>query len=238
MRAIWEIPICQPEFTAEIESDTQHTCRDGDLALCATRFHEQLWLPFAAAPQPYLLLSPKLKILEVNRPFITTSQTRRNEILGCAMFDVFPDNPAAAESDGPLLLSASLGRVLDQGLPDDLPPMRYDLRDPDGSFQARWWKVVNIPVFDEGRLVSILHHPLDVTSRERRINEAMALWATLSQRERDVLSGFSSGLTTKQVAAELGISAKTVELYRLRLFEKCGVNTLGALVRIGVLATL
>jgi DNA-binding CsgD family transcriptional regulator len=210
----------------------------GGLALRSARFHEQLWAPFEAAPQPYLLLSPILKIVEANRPSIVTSQTKRNEILGCNIFDVFPDNPVAPEADGISRLSASFGRVLDKGLPDDMPAMRYDIRDRDGRFETRWWKVVNIPVFDEGHLVSILHHPLDVTARERQINAAMALWAALSQRERDVLSGFSKGLNTKQVAAELGISAKTVELYRLRLFERCGVNTLGALVRIGVLATL
>jgi DNA-binding CsgD family transcriptional regulator len=209
----------------------------GGLALRKARFHEQLWTPFEAAPQPYLLLSPTLKIVEANRPFIVTSQTKRSEILGCNMFDVFPDNPVAPEADGVSRLSAALGRVLDTGLPDDMPVMRYDIRDRDGSFQAHW-KAVNIPVFDEGRLVSILHHPLDVTSRERQINAAQTVWAVLSQRERDVLSGFSRGLNTKQVAAELGISAKTVELYRLRLFERCGVNTLSALVRIGVLATL
>src|SRR5690242_9149885 len=90
------------------------------------------------------------------------------------------------------------GRVLNHGHPDDIPPMRYDIRDRDGGFQPRWWKVINIPIFEEGQLVSILHHPIDVTSRERQINAAVGLWTRLSQRERDVLDGFSKGLSTKQ----------------------------------------
>ncbi|WP_162530530.1 response regulator transcription factor [Rhodovastum atsumiense] len=62
--------------------------------------------------------------------------------------------------------------------------------------------------------------------------------AVLSPREREVLNGFAQGAATKQIAGDLGVSAKTVETYRTRLQEKLGVDTTYGLARVGVLAAL
>ncbi|MFI5210535.1 MAG: response regulator [Gemmatimonadales bacterium] len=53
----------------------------------------------------------------------------------------------------------------------------------------------------------------------------------LSDREFDVMRRLGSGLTVSQVAAELGISAKTVSTYRSRILEKMAVTTNADLVR-------
>lgn len=53
----------------------------------------------------------------------------------------------------------------------------------------------------------------------------------LSDREFDVLRGLGTGRTVKQVAAELGLSPKTVSTYRTRLMEKMGFATNADLVR-------
>ena len=46
----------------------------------------------------------------------------------------------------------------------------------------------------------------------------------LSHREVEVLTGISSGCTTQRVAAALGISPKTVENHKQRIFVKLGVQ--------------
>lgn len=46
--------------------------------------------------------------------------------------------------------------------------------------------------------------------------------AGLSDRERTVLVAIASGKTTNAVAAELGLSPRTVETYRLRIRRKIG----------------
>ena len=51
------------------------------------------------------------------------------------------------------------------------------------------------------------------TDFERRV-------AALSERERQVLSGLMNGMINKEIARNLGISHKTVELYRGRLMQK------------------
>jgi FixJ family two-component response regulator len=57
-------------------------------------------------------------------------------------------------------------------------------------------------------------------------------YATLSQRERQVMSLVVSGLLNKQVAGELGISEITVKAHRGKVMRKMNVRTLAALVNI------
>ena len=60
--------------------------------------------------------------------------------------------------------------------------------------------------------------------------------AALSNRERDVLHGLVSGLANKQIAFDLGISPRTVEIYRANLMTKMLASSLSDLVRMALLA--
>jgi two-component system, LuxR family, response regulator FixJ len=60
--------------------------------------------------------------------------------------------------------------------------------------------------------------------------------AALSNRERDVLQGLVSGLANKQIAFNLGISPRTVEIYRANLMTKMEASSLSDLVRMALLA--
>lgn len=57
------------------------------------------------------------------------------------------------------------------------------------------------------------------------------LWATLSEREREVLRMVALGHTSKEIADHLSVSAKTVDTYRARGMEKIGLRSRAALVR-------
>lgn len=48
----------------------------------------------------------------------------------------------------------------------------------------------------------------------------------LSDRERDVLKGLARGLSNKSIAADLGISHRTVEIHRAHLMRKLGAKSL------------
>ena len=55
----------------------------------------------------------------------------------------------------------------------------------------------------------------------------------LTPRERDVLNAFRNGEQNKIVAAKLGMSPRTVEMHRARIFKKLGVANLSqALLRV------
>ena len=58
-----------------------------------------------------------------------------------------------------------------------------------------------------------------------------AIHESLSDREFEVLRALGSGMMVKDVAAQLGLSAKTVSTYRTRLLEKMGLKTKQDLVR-------
>ena len=54
----------------------------------------------------------------------------------------------------------------------------------------------------------------------------------LTEREREVLDLAVTGLPSKVIAQQLGISYRTVELHRSRVLEKLGVGSMVELIRI------
>jgi len=58
----------------------------------------------------------------------------------------------------------------------------------------------------------------------------------LTPREREVLHHAAQGLHAKEIAKELGISARTVEVHKTRIMEKLEVRNIGELVRFALAA--
>jgi len=56
--------------------------------------------------------------------------------------------------------------------------------------------------------------------------------ATLTGREREVLSHVVAGRLNKQIAADLGTVEKTIKVHRGRMMEKLGVRSVADLVRL------
>lgn len=57
---------------------------------------------------------------------------------------------------------------------------------------------------------------------------------SLSLREREVLAGVVAGHTNKEIAQQLGISHRTVEIHRARLMRKLRVRTLADLLAVAI----
>ena len=60
----------------------------------------------------------------------------------------------------------------------------------------------------------------------------------LTARELDVLKGIAAGLSNKQIAADLGISRRTVESHRESLMRKLDIRTVAGLTRFALDAGL
>lgn len=56
----------------------------------------------------------------------------------------------------------------------------------------------------------------------------------LPPRQREILEALGAGRTTKQIAADLGISVKTVETHRARIMEALGCRNAVELLRLAV----
>jgi two-component system response regulator FixJ len=78
----------------------------------------------------------------------------------------------------------------------------------------------------------------EAASRKHEAEVAAALITTLSKREHEVFDGLVAGKLGKQIAQELGISPRTVEVYRASAMERLGARTLSDLVRLGLLVAL
>jgi signal transduction histidine kinase len=122
---------------------------------------------FEAAPGLYLVLDPDLRIVAVSDAYLGATMTRRDQIMGRGIFDVFPDNPDDPEATGVSNLSASLGRVRREKVADTMAVQKYDIQRPEaegGGFEERYWSPKNTPVLDEaGELAYIIHRVEDVT---------------------------------------------------------------------------
>ena len=66
----------------------------------------------------------------------------------------------------------------------------------------------------------------DAVERTEARDEAKNRIAALSGRERAVLEGLLAGGTNKSIARSLGLSPRTVEIYRARVMEALGARTL------------
>lgn len=69
-------------------------------------------------------------------------------------------------------------------------------------------------------------------SRSRQARARRKALAALSARERQVFEGVIEGKTNKQIAAELQLSPRTIESYRLTMMAKLGAQSLHDLLAI------
>ena len=72
---------------------------------------------------------------------------------------------------------------------------------------------------------------------QRLITSSQQKLATLTKREREVMSMVVQGEANKVIAYELGLSEKTIEVHRARVMQKLKVASLAELVRFDLTAT-
>jgi two-component system response regulator FixJ len=94
--------------------------------------------------------------------------------------------------------------------------------------------------FDDELFLTAVRAALDRQARgvavDAATREVRQRIDSLSQRERQVLDGIVAGKANKIVAYELGISPRTVEIYRANVMSKMKAGSLSALVRMSLLA--
>jgi two-component system response regulator FixJ len=96
--------------------------------------------------------------------------------------------------------------------------------------------------FDDEALLASVRSALDQLDRDQKRQaergDIEGRLATLSNRERDVLQGLVAGHANKQIAYDLGISPRTIEIYRANLMTKMQAASLSALVRMALITGL
>jgi two-component system response regulator FixJ len=92
--------------------------------------------------------------------------------------------------------------------------------------------------FDDDALLVSVRGALGVQEKHTRVEsqrqEIENRLTQLSTRERQVLDGLVAGQANKVIAYELGISPRTVEIYRANVMTKMQANSLSDLVRMAL----
>ena len=92
--------------------------------------------------------------------------------------------------------------------------------------------------FDDDALLASVRGALGVQEKHSRVEsqrqEIENRLTQLSTRERQVLDGLVAGQANKVIAYELGISPRTVEIYRANVMTKMQANSLSDLVRMAL----
>ncbi len=93
--------------------------------------------------------------------------------------------------------------------------------------------------FDDESLLAAVRSALDRRAKNSRRDaersEIMQRLASLSARERQVLDALVQGHANKVIAFDLGISPRTVEIYRANVMSKMQAGSLSELVRMALL---
>ncbi|MCL7940558.1 response regulator [Halomonas sp. ATCH28] len=92
--------------------------------------------------------------------------------------------------------------------------------------------------FNPQQLIDTVQQALAEHRRRREARQRLAglqaRYAALRPKEQRILVHVAEGMTSRQIAEHLGISAKTVEVYRLRAMKALGAANLAELVRLCV----
>jgi RNA polymerase sigma factor (sigma-70 family) len=91
---------------------------------------------------------------------------------------------------------------------------------------------------DDVMLLDVLRNALRV-DRERRAavtqrSSTDARFERLTEREREILALIAAGHQNREVAAQLGISPRTVEVHKARIMEKLECRSLAELIRMNL----
>ncbi len=94
--------------------------------------------------------------------------------------------------------------------------------------------------FHDEELLSSIRNALNFDEKQRSLQsqraEIAARLAELTPREHEVMEMVTDGNANKEIAAALGVSAKTVEAHRARVMDKMRAASLAELVRMALIA--
>ena len=149
---------------------------------------------------------------------------------GCVITDV-----RMPEMDGLELLRRL--RALDLALPVIVMTGHGDIPLAVEAMKAGAVDFFEKPFSDDLMLAAVrraLGRQREDRAREAERDAVKERLANLSARERQVLDGLVAGKANKNIAFDLGISARTVEIYRANVMTKMNAASLSELVRMAL----
>jgi two-component system response regulator FixJ len=92
--------------------------------------------------------------------------------------------------------------------------------------------------FDSTMLIDVIRTSISMRMNTQHIDDfnayAREMIASLTPREHEVLEGMVEGLRNKQIAYDMNISIRTVELHRVHVMEKLNAKSLSDVLKIAI----
>jgi PAS domain S-box-containing protein len=121
-------------------------------------------------------------------------------------------------------------------------PFRLQYRLQRANADFSWVDATGVPRFEDEQFSGFMGACSDIGVRKRTgftpDETASRMVFALTERERQVLVLIAAGKSTKEAAANLGISYKTADSHRSRILEKLGVHETASMVRYAIRAGL
>ncbi len=159
-------------------------------------------------------------------------ETLADPTLGCVVTDVRMPGMSGIE-----LLGALKTRGCD--LPVVVMTGHGDVPLAVEAMKAGAFDFIEKPFDDEAMLATVraaLARASDGREEDTQRTDILARMASLTQREREVFEGLVAGRPNKTIAYDLGISPRTVEVYRANVMTKLQASSLSEVVRMAFIA--
>lgn len=109
--------------------------------------------------------APKLTILAATPAYLKQTGYTKEAMIGKGVFEAFPVNGDSEHTAGNELL-ASYQHVIRHKEAHVLPVQQYDLKNADGTFTEKFWKISNKPILSpDGEVAYIIHTSEDITDQ-------------------------------------------------------------------------
>ncbi|HXA01514.1 MAG TPA: ATP-binding protein, partial [Cytophagaceae bacterium] len=193
------------------------------------RQHIDFRVLLESVPGLFLILFPDLTIAAVSDAYLETTLTKRKEMIGQKLIDIFPDNPDDKRATGESHLLNSLNIVLQKRIPHTMEIQKYLIPKSDSTFEERFWSFVNKPILNSDQEISyIIHTVEDVTQfilmkkeEAEKIKKNEELRTHISQMEIEICKSADKIQKTnsnliKEINERISIE-KTLEENRIRL---------------------
>lgn len=124
------------------------------------------WKFIRSLPDLYLIVNPQLNIVEASDAYLNATFTKREEVVGRGMFEVFTGDENEAAAICVRNVKASFERILINKTTETLL-QKYDIRQPEalgGKLEERYWSIINSFVLGENKeVIYLIHRVQDIT---------------------------------------------------------------------------
>lgn len=127
---------------------------------------------FDASPNPYVLITPDLRIAGLNQAYLDVTHSTRDAIIGQPLFAAFDSGPGEEAPENVRQVRASIEKARDTRQADHLALVKFAIARPNGAgdlvYEDSYWSATHTPILnDAGEVAYILQHTTDITELQR-----------------------------------------------------------------------